>query len=74
VVVDNARMTSVDYGALVEEAAELGAIYAQDFRTHRENLAGAGPFIAEIVRRQAEQPLAFNRWLLAGDGLAGEHE
>jgi cytosine/adenosine deaminase-related metal-dependent hydrolase len=74
VVVENGRMTSVDYAALVEEAAELGAIYAQDCRTHRANLAGAEPFITEIVRRQAEQPLAFNRWLLAGDGLAGEHE
>jgi len=74
VVVDNARMASVDYAALVEEATELGAIYAQDARTHRENLAGAGPFIAEIVRRHAEHPLAFNRWPLAGDGLCGEHE
>jgi cytosine/adenosine deaminase-related metal-dependent hydrolase len=72
VVVENGRMTSVDYAALVEEAAEVGAIYAKDCRTHSENLAGAAPFITEIVRRQSKQPLAFNRWLLAGDGLAGD--
>jgi formylmethanofuran dehydrogenase subunit A len=72
VVVENGRTISVDYAALAEEAAEVGAIYAQDCRTHRENLARAVPFITEIVRRQGDQPLAFNRWLLAGDGLAGD--
>lgn len=74
VVVENGRMTSVDYAALVQEAAEVGALYAQDCRTHRENLAGAALFITDVVRRQGERPLAFNRWLLASDGLAGEPE
>lgn len=72
IVVDDRRMTTVDYAALAGEAAELGEIYAADCRKHGERLASAAPYILDVVRRHGEQPLDFDRWLLAGDELAGE--
>jgi hypothetical protein len=65
-------MTTVDYAALASEAAELGEIYAADCRKHGERLASAAPYILDVVRRHGGQPLDFDRWLLAGDELAGE--
>ncbi|HEY7248492.1 MAG TPA: amidohydrolase family protein [Xanthobacteraceae bacterium] len=72
IVVDDRRVTTVDYAALVSEAAEVGEIYAADCRRHGERLADATPYILDVVRRHGAQPLHFDRWLLAGDGLAGE--
>jgi 5-methylthioadenosine/S-adenosylhomocysteine deaminase len=72
VVVEDRRVTSVDCGALAAEAAELGATYAEDSRRHCEKLAGAAPLITDIVRKYGKKPLAFNRWISADDGVAGE--
>jgi cytosine/adenosine deaminase-related metal-dependent hydrolase len=72
IVVENRRITTVDYSALVSEATDLGKIYAADCRRHGERLADAAPYILDVVRRHAAQPLHFDRWLLAGDGIAGE--
>jgi 5-methylthioadenosine/S-adenosylhomocysteine deaminase len=72
IVVENRRITTVDYSALVSEAADLGKIYAADCRRHSERLAAAVPYILDVVRRQAAQPLHFDRWPLAGDVVAGE--
>jgi guanine deaminase len=74
VVVEDRRVRSIDYAALAQEAAELGAIYAADCRKHSENLAHVAPFILDIVRRQGEQPLHFDRWPLAGDHMAAERD
>jgi 5-methylthioadenosine/S-adenosylhomocysteine deaminase len=72
IVVDDRRVTTIDHAALLQEVAELGKIYAADSRQHCERLAAVTPFIVEAVRRQGDKPLDFDRWLAAGDHLAGE--
>jgi cytosine/adenosine deaminase-related metal-dependent hydrolase len=72
IVVDDRRVTTVDHAALLQEVAELGKIYAADSRQHCERLAAVTPYIVDAVRRQRDKPLDFDRWLPAGDHLAGE--
>ena len=72
IVVDDRRITTIDYPALASEAVELGAIYAADCRRHGERLAGVAPYILDAVRRHGEQPLAFDRWVSAEDEIASE--
>lgn len=72
IVVDDRRVTTIDHAALLQEVAELGKIYAADSRQHCERLAAVTPFIVDAVRRQGDKPLDFDRWLAAGDHLAGE--
>jgi 5-methylthioadenosine/S-adenosylhomocysteine deaminase len=72
IVVDDRRVTTVDNAALLDEVTELGEIYAADSRQHCERMAAAAPYIVDVVRRHGDKPLDFDRWLLAGDGLAGD--
>lgn len=72
IVVDDRRLTTVDCAALLSEVAELGEIYSADSRAHAKRLTAASPYIVDVVRRHGEMPLEFDRWILAGDRLAGE--
>jgi cytosine/adenosine deaminase-related metal-dependent hydrolase len=72
IIVDDRRITTVDYPALASEAAELGAIYAADCRRHGERLAVVAPYILDVVRRHGDEPLPFDRWASAGDEMASE--
>jgi cytosine/adenosine deaminase-related metal-dependent hydrolase len=72
IVVANRRLMTVDYEALLDEAAALSAIYGNDSRAHRARLEPVLPYILKLVREQGERPLPFDRWPLADDGLASD--
>jgi hypothetical protein len=67
VVVKNRRLTTVDYDALVEDAADLAEGMRRDYREHFERMSPAIVSIAETARRQAARPLPHARWAAAGD-------
>lgn len=63
---------TLDYDALLEEAAALSAIHISESRAHRARLEPVLPYILNVVRDQGERPLAFNRWAFADDKLASD--
>jgi len=69
IVVEHGRLTTVDWPALCEEAADLAQAYTHDLETHRHRMTPVLPYIADAVRRAGAVPLPFNRWL-AGDDAA----
>ncbi|HEY2533409.1 MAG TPA: amidohydrolase family protein [Xanthobacteraceae bacterium] len=72
VVVDNRKLMTIDYDALLDEVREASEIHARASQAHRAKLETVLPYIAKVVRDQGEKPLAFNRWPSADDELALE--
>ena len=67
IVVRDRSITTVDYGALVEDAADLADAVRRDYRGHFERMAPAIAFIADAARKQSARPLPYARWASASD-------
>jgi 5-methylthioadenosine/S-adenosylhomocysteine deaminase len=70
VIVDDGKLMTIDYDALLDEVRELSEIHARAGRAHTAKLESVLPHIAKLVRDQGGKPLAFNRWPSADDELA----
>jgi len=68
-VVRDRRITTVDYSALVEDAADPTDAVRGAYRGHFERMAPVIAFIADSARKQSARPLPYVRWASAGDDL-----
>jgi 5-methylthioadenosine/S-adenosylhomocysteine deaminase len=67
ILVRDRRITTVDYGTLVEDAVDLADAVRRDYREHFERMAPAIAFIADTARRESARPLPYARWVSASD-------
>jgi 5-methylthioadenosine/S-adenosylhomocysteine deaminase len=69
IVVEDRRVRTVDYDALLNEAAALHDAFARDAGAHAARMAPLLPYILDTVRAHARLPLPFDRWPSADDRL-----
>ena len=69
IVVEDRRVRTVDYDALLAEVAALHDPFARDAGAHAAFVAPVLPYILDTVRAHAGLPLPFDRWPSADDRL-----
>ena len=69
IVVEDRRVRTVDYDALLAEVAALHDAFARDAGAHAARVAPVLPHILDTVRAHARLPLPFDRWPSADDRL-----
>jgi 5-methylthioadenosine/S-adenosylhomocysteine deaminase len=69
IVVEDRRVRTVDYDALLDEVAALHDAFARDTGAHAACMAPVLPYILERVRSHARLPLPIDRWPSADDRL-----
>ena len=69
IVVEDRRVRTVDYDALLAEVAALHDAFARDAGAHAARVAPVLPYILDTVRAHAGLPLPFDRWPSADDRL-----
>src|SRR6516165_7856263 len=69
IMVEDRRVRTVDYDALLAEVAALHDAFARDAGAHATRMAPLLPYILDTVRAHAGLPLPFDRWPSADDRL-----
>jgi 5-methylthioadenosine/S-adenosylhomocysteine deaminase len=69
IVVEDRRVRTVDYDALLDEVAALHDAFAIDAGAHAARMAPLLPYILDTVHAHAGLPLPFDRWPSADDRL-----
>ena len=69
VVIADRQLMTLDYGALLDEAAALSENYSRDSRAHRARFDPVLPYLWKVVRDHGDRPLGFDRWPSADDRL-----